>query len=159
MSRGPQPTPHSRKAGANVILAEPHDPVVFERTIMRDELRVVSPSQLAADLLTGPGREPSQGNSSLHGCEPMRTGGVLDRSASQPVPYCWMPWLHSVITAMPSSWWEHRRSTPLATLTSPSPHAPPTHPAAPLRSSRTGPARSSRERLAAWDRTIVQKAM
>ena len=57
--------PQSRKAGANVILAEPHDPVVFERTIMRDELRVVSPSQLAADLLTGPGREPSQGNELL----------------------------------------------------------------------------------------------
>jgi hypothetical protein len=50
--QGAATNPQSRKAGANVILAEPYDPVVFERTIMRDELGVVSPSQLAADLLT-----------------------------------------------------------------------------------------------------------
>jgi hypothetical protein len=41
----------------------------------------------------------------------MRISGVLDPLYSQPVPYFSMPWLHSVITAMPSSGWEHRRST------------------------------------------------
>jgi hypothetical protein len=52
-------------AGANVILAEPFDPVAFDRSTVRDELRVVAASQLAADLLTGPGREPSEGNELL----------------------------------------------------------------------------------------------
>jgi len=52
-------------SGANVILAEPYDPVVFDRTVTRDELRIVAPSQLAVDLLTGPGREPSEGEELL----------------------------------------------------------------------------------------------
>ena len=52
-------------AGANVVLVEPFDPVVFERTIERDGLRCVAASQLAVDLLTGPGREPSQGEEML----------------------------------------------------------------------------------------------
>ena len=52
-------------AGANVTLLEPFDPVVFERTTERDSLRCVTPSQLAVDLLTGPGREPSQGEEML----------------------------------------------------------------------------------------------
>lgn len=53
------------ETGANVILAEPYDPVVFDRTAKRDGLRVVAASQLAVDLLTGPGREPSEGNELL----------------------------------------------------------------------------------------------
>ena len=52
-------------AGANVVLLEPFDPVVFERTVERDGLRCVAASQLAVDLLTGPGREPSQGEQML----------------------------------------------------------------------------------------------
>ena len=51
--------------GANVVLLEPFDPVVFDRTVVRDGLRCVAPSQLAVDLLTGPGREPSQGEQML----------------------------------------------------------------------------------------------
>lgn len=51
--------------GANVTLLEPFDPVVFDRTIWRDGLRCVDPSQLSVDLLTGPGREPSQGEEML----------------------------------------------------------------------------------------------
>ena len=51
--------------GANVVLLEPFDPVVFDRTVERDGLRCVAPSQLAADLLTGPGREPTQGEQML----------------------------------------------------------------------------------------------
>jgi hypothetical protein len=97
----------SADTGANVVLVEPFDPVVFERTVTRGDtrtptgdaygsgfadgsgsgagdaygygfvdgsgigggdapdLRVVAPSQLAVDLLTGPGREPSEGNELL----------------------------------------------------------------------------------------------
>ncbi len=53
------------ETGANVILLEPFDPVVFDRTIWRNGLRCVAPSQLSVDLLTGPGREPSQGEEML----------------------------------------------------------------------------------------------
>lgn len=52
-------------AGANVVLAEPFDPVVFDRATVRDGVRVVAASQLAVDLLTGPGREPSEGEELL----------------------------------------------------------------------------------------------
>lgn len=51
--------------GANVVLAEPYDTVVFDRMSVRDELRVVAASQLAVDLLTGPGRDPAEGNELL----------------------------------------------------------------------------------------------
>ena len=57
------------EAGANVVLLEPLDSVVFDRTADRDGLRCVAPSQLAADLLTGPGREPSQGEQVLRWME------------------------------------------------------------------------------------------
>ena len=53
------------EAGANIVLLEPLDPVVFDRTVERDGLRCVAPGQLAVDLLTGPGREPSQGEEML----------------------------------------------------------------------------------------------
>ena len=53
------------EAGANVVLLEPLDPVVFDRTVERDGLRCVALGQLAVDLLTGPGREPSQGEEML----------------------------------------------------------------------------------------------
>jgi len=53
------------ESGANVLLVEPYDPFVFDRATVRDELRVVAPTQLAVDLLTGPGREPSEGNELL----------------------------------------------------------------------------------------------
>lgn len=52
-------------AGANVVLLEPFDPVVLSGVTTRDGLACVAPSQLAADLLTGPGREPSQGEAIL----------------------------------------------------------------------------------------------
>ncbi len=52
-------------AGANVFLVEPYDAVVFERTSVREGLITASPSQVAADLLTGPGREPSEGEELL----------------------------------------------------------------------------------------------
>ena len=52
-------------AGANVMLLEPFDPVVFDRGAARGGLRCAAPSQLAVDLLTGPGREPLQGEEML----------------------------------------------------------------------------------------------
>lgn len=48
-------------AGANVILAEPFDSVVYDRTREVDSVRYAAPSQVAADLLTGPGRSPAEG--------------------------------------------------------------------------------------------------
>ena len=52
-------------AGANVWLIEPFDDVVFQRTVTRDGLVCVNPSQLAIDLLTGPGRDPAEGEELL----------------------------------------------------------------------------------------------
>ena len=57
------------EAGANVVLLEPFDPVVFDRTLRPEGLRCVAPSQLCVDLLTGPGREPSQGEEMLRWME------------------------------------------------------------------------------------------
>jgi hypothetical protein len=52
-------------AGANVHLIEPFDEVVFERTLVRNGLITVAPTQLAVDLLTGSGRQPSEGEELL----------------------------------------------------------------------------------------------
>jgi len=47
--------------GANVILARPTYDVLVERAIDRpDGLRIAAPIQVAADLMTGPGRAPSE---------------------------------------------------------------------------------------------------
>ena len=47
--------------GANVLVAQPFDPVVFDRTWTRGDLVYAAPSQVVADLLTGPGRAPAEG--------------------------------------------------------------------------------------------------
>lgn len=49
------------ETGANIILAEPYDPVVFERTTEENGMRYVAPTQVVVDCLTGPGRSPSEG--------------------------------------------------------------------------------------------------
>jgi len=49
------------EAGANVILAAPRSPVVFERTSTWRDITIVAPSQAVADLLSGPGRNPAEG--------------------------------------------------------------------------------------------------
>ncbi len=53
------------ESGANVLLLEPFDEVVFART--REVLGAVSVAlpQCAVDLLTGPGRDPAQGDGLL----------------------------------------------------------------------------------------------
>ncbi len=49
------------ETGANVVLAEPFDTVVFDRTREQAGLVYAALSQVAADLLTGPGRGPAEG--------------------------------------------------------------------------------------------------
>jgi len=60
-------------AGANALLLRPYDPVVFERTWSEEGLVFSSLSQVAADLLTSPGRAPSEGEELLRWM-----GGHLD---------------------------------------------------------------------------------
>lgn len=55
--------------GANVLLLEPFDSVVFERTISHDGVAYAALSQVAADLLTGPGRGPEEGEALLRWME------------------------------------------------------------------------------------------
>ncbi|MGH2843757.1 MAG: helix-turn-helix domain-containing protein [Solirubrobacteraceae bacterium] len=49
------------REGANVVLLRPYDEVVWERTTESDGVRFAAFSQVAADLLTGPGRMPEEG--------------------------------------------------------------------------------------------------
>ncbi|MEE9281507.1 MAG: helix-turn-helix domain-containing protein [Myxococcota bacterium] len=51
--------------GANVIVLEPFDDVVFFRTRSQDGLVTAALSQVAADLLTSPGRGPTEGEELL----------------------------------------------------------------------------------------------
>jgi hypothetical protein len=51
--------------GANVALASGDYDVVFERTQLIDGLRLAAVSQVAVDLLTGPGRNPSEAGALL----------------------------------------------------------------------------------------------
>lgn len=53
------------QAGANVLLLEPFDSVVWERTRKEGNLIRVAVSQCAVDLLTGTGREPSEAEALL----------------------------------------------------------------------------------------------
>lgn len=49
------------EAGANVLLIEPTYPVVMERPMIAlDGLTVARPTQVAVDLMTGPGRAPAE---------------------------------------------------------------------------------------------------
>jgi hypothetical protein len=52
-------------AGANVMLLAPFDDVVFERTWKDGPLTIVAASQAAVDLLTSPGRAPSEAEAIL----------------------------------------------------------------------------------------------
>lgn len=51
--------------GANVVLAEPYDGVVFERTVSSGAVTYVSTAQVALDCLTGNGRMPAEGDAVL----------------------------------------------------------------------------------------------
>jgi hypothetical protein len=45
---------------SNVLIASPLNPVVFERTVQEDGVTYAAWSQVAVDLLTSPGRGPSE---------------------------------------------------------------------------------------------------
>lgn len=51
--------------GGNVALAEPFDEVVFDGVWERDGITYAAPGQVAADLLTSPGRGPAEGEELL----------------------------------------------------------------------------------------------
>lgn len=51
--------------GANVVLVEPFDDVVYRGSQVKDRLAYAAPSQVVVDLLTGPGRAPEEGASLL----------------------------------------------------------------------------------------------
>ena len=53
------------EAGANVVLARPFDASVFQRNRKVGAARFVAASQLAADLLSSPGRGPNEGEALL----------------------------------------------------------------------------------------------
>jgi len=73
--------------GANVILLEPYDEVVFERTWSADGLPYVSVAQLAIDCLTGMGRMPSEADALLRWMrtKPERWRAVSLDAAASPV--------------------------------------------------------------------------
>ena len=48
-------------AGANVVIGQPFDPVVFDRTECDAGVTYARVTQVAADLMTGPGRGPAEG--------------------------------------------------------------------------------------------------
>jgi hypothetical protein len=48
-------------SGANVLLIEAKDDGVFERAEVKEGVSYAAPSQVAADLLTSPGRGPAEG--------------------------------------------------------------------------------------------------
>jgi len=49
--------------GANVVLVEPFDAVVYRGSKLKDRLTYAAASQVVVDLLTGPGRAPEEGES------------------------------------------------------------------------------------------------
>jgi hypothetical protein len=53
------------RTGGNVVLLVPRDSLPFEGTTRVQELVVAAPSQVAADLLTGPGRSSSEADAFL----------------------------------------------------------------------------------------------
>lgn len=48
------------EVGANVLLGVPASDVVFDRMVLADGVRYAATSQVAVDLLTGPGRNPAE---------------------------------------------------------------------------------------------------
>lgn len=53
------------ETGINVLLAEPLDPVVFERTKRIEGVTYAAPSQVVGDLMSGPGRAPQEAQALL----------------------------------------------------------------------------------------------
>lgn len=60
--------------GANVVLVEPFDEVVYRAAAMKGGLTYAVPSQVVADLLTGPGRAPEEGVSLIEALAKLDNG-------------------------------------------------------------------------------------
>lgn len=94
------------EAGSNVMFVIPFDPVVYERTTKGQGVTVAAPSQVAADLLTSPGRGPNEAEALI---EWMRgnedAGATLTPSTSQPAVCSLMRWKLWGRSATRSSWW------------------------------------------------------
>ena len=60
---------HRAERGTNVLLVEPFDRVVFDRTAEQEGVTYAALSQVAADLLTSPGRGPQEGQELLRWME------------------------------------------------------------------------------------------
>lgn len=60
--------------GANVVLVEPFDDVVYRAAAIKNRLTYAAPSQVVADLLTGPGRAPEEGASLIEALAKVDTG-------------------------------------------------------------------------------------
>ena len=60
-----------RTAGevGNVRILTPYDPVVFERSLQMDGIRIAALGQVAVDLMSGPGREPAEGEALMNWME------------------------------------------------------------------------------------------
>ncbi len=56
-------------SGANVVLAVPKFDVVYDRSELWDGIQIAAPSQVAVDLMTGPGRNPSEAEELIHWME------------------------------------------------------------------------------------------
>ena len=72
--------------GANVVLLDPYDPVVWKRNEVMDCMTFVPDSQAAADTLTGTGRMPAEGQALVEwmlGNEPVWRVGSLDAARSE----------------------------------------------------------------------------
>ncbi len=57
------------ETGANVLLARPASDVVFERTELLIGVTIAAASQVAVDMMTGPGRNPSEAEALLNWME------------------------------------------------------------------------------------------
>lgn len=71
--------------GANVVLLQPYDPVVWKRNEVVDGVTFVADSQAAADCLTGTGRMPAEGQALVGwmvGNESVWRVGSLDTARS-----------------------------------------------------------------------------
>lgn len=55
----------AKTRGTNVILAEPYDPIAFERTTQSGGITYASMAQVTLDCLTGNGRMPAEGEALL----------------------------------------------------------------------------------------------
>jgi len=60
---------HATDSGANVLLVQPYNAVVYDRTEKQAGITYAALTQVVADLLTGPGRSPAEGDELLHWME------------------------------------------------------------------------------------------